>query len=308
MSQEQTRKILEFCSKPENAKIAEFIKKGTYNTSTQEFILSNDQGTKVVFKIEDLDNNSVDFSPLFANEMEEEKLEELTDISENNMQPNNQVESDEVDEILDENIAYKSDVVTLSNLYEAIKSGDINKVDSLLAKFAVNPNTGLVDIDRAIGIATNNTLNEAVECVKNNTDFSSDLSNYDISGNLIVKQNQNTQDVVDTEICDKSFNNILLFVEAAKLKGTIYDEDKKAKAKQIYTTMFNDKLKVLGLKDTEVKDLEKSDDVPKKEVTKELALRPTMDLKKAGFADIFILTMIVIVYAVIIANLIIKLK
>lgn len=309
MPEEQKRKLLEFCSKPENANIVEFIKKGVYNTSTEEFILTGDNDNKVVFKIDDLNDNNVDFSPLF--QINETKNEELNENFNNNIeltQPNDNIDND-IEEILDENISSNVTIPTLYDLNNAVEEKDIKKVDSMLATFAINPNTGLVDIDKAIKTITAGTLNEAVRCVQNNTSFSTDLSHYDLKGSSIRSQDELVEPINTSDICNKSFNNILVYVKAAKLKGIIYDENMQNKAKVTYTTLFNDRLNVLGLNSNNT--VEKDNVVEfnnKPAKTKELALRPDTDLRKAGFADIFILTIIVIVYAVIIVNLILKLK
>lgn len=318
MQEEQKNKLLEFCKKPENAKIVEFIKKGIYNPSTDEFILTNENGNKVIFKIDELSNNTVDFSPLFqSNEIKKEETNtnsnvinfydykkdtHVDQLKDNNM-------DDEIEEILDENISANVSVPTLYDLNNAIDEKNIKKVDSMLATFSINPNTGLVDIDKAIKTITTGTLNEAVKCVQDNTNFSTDLSHYDLKGNSIKKQDELAEPVSTSDICNKSFNNILVYAKAAKLKGIVYDEDKQTKAKMTYSTLFNDRLNVLGLntQNTEEKDnVIELNNQPAK--SKEFTLKPNTDLRKAGFADIFILTIIVIVYAVIIINLILKLK
>lgn len=318
MSEEQKRKLLEFCSKPENAKIVEFIKKGTYNTSTGEFILTSDNGSKLVFKIDDLSNNTVDFSSLFkTGEIKEEELNmasnviNLDDYKKNSMTEelkDNDID-DEIEEILDENLSSNTSIPTLYDLNNAVEEKNIEKVDSMLATFSVNPNTGLVDIDKAIKTITASTLNEAVKCVQDNTNFSPDLSHYDLEGNSIKKQDELAEPVNIPNICDKSFNNILVYVKAAKLKGIIYDEEKQARAKVTYTTLFNDRLNVLGLSTHNTEENDNAVEFNNEPtMTKKLAIKPNTDLRKAGFADIFILTIIVIIYAIIIINLILKLK
>lgn len=316
--EEKLKRILqEFCSKPENAKIVEFIKKGTYNTSTEEFTLTGDNGNKLIFKIDDLSNNTVDFSPLFqTNEIKKEELNTASnvvnfdDYKKNKMtEEENENFDNDIEEILDENFSTNTSIPTLYDLNNAIDEKNIEKVDSMLGTFSINENTGLVDIDKAIKTITAGTLNESVKCVQDNTNFSTDLSHYDLKGNSIRKQDELVEPVNTPDICDKSFNNILVYVKAAKLKGIIYDEEKQASAKKTYTTLFNDRLNVLGL--TTHKAEEKDNVVEfnnESAKTRELALRPNTDLRKAGFADIFILTIIVIVYAVIIINLILKLK
>lgn len=318
MPEEQKNKLLEFCKKPENAKIVEFIKKGIYNLSTNEFILTGEDGNKVTFKIDELSNNTVDFSPLFqTNEIKKEEVNTNSNVVNfADYKKDNQVEQlednnmdDEIEEILDENISTNVSTLTLYDLNTAVDEKNIKKIDSMLATFSINPNTGLVDIDEAIKKVTVGTLNEGVKCVKDNTSFSTDLSHYDLKGNSIKKQDELVEPVNTSDICNKSFNNILVYVRAAKLKGIVYDEDKQTKAKVTYTTLFNDRLNVLGLNNHNAEEkvnVIESNNQPAK--TKELALKPNTDLRKAGFADIFILTIIVIVYAVIIVNLILKLK
>lgn len=321
MQEEQKRKLLEFCSNPANAKIAEFIKKGTFNTSTGELILTGETGEKVVCKIDDLNSGIIDFSTLFKTEeikQETPVVEEPEVIEEISEEPVVENQNAEIEEILDENVEATITNPTLYDFNNAVQEKNIEKVDSMLATFAVNVNTGLVDVDRAVKVATSTTFNEAIKCVQNNTNFSTDLSHYDITGKSIVKQDELASPVNAQDICDKSFENILVHVRAAKLKGVIYDEEKQAKAKVSYTTLFNDRLNVMGL-NKNIEEPKKEEVVEEKEENtvqfamqpskkKELALRPTTDIRKAGFADVFILTAIVIVYTVIIVNLIMKLS
>ncbi len=72
-------------------------------------------------------------------------------------------------------------------------------------------------------------------------------------------------------------------------------------AKSRYKTMVEDALALRGKNKNEDKKIEstKNDDIKK---------APTLKPKNNGFADILILTVIVLVYAAIIINLIIKLK
>lgn len=310
MPEEQLKKFMEFCSKPENAEIAEYIKKkGVYNKATGEFILTGETGNKVIFKIDDLVNNTVDFSSVFSHK--EQKPEMIEESAPSEVPSSVPVEEDDIEEILDENISTKAVTPTLYDFNNAINEKNIEKVDNMLSTFAINPNTGLVDINIAISTVTNNTLNEAVNCVSSNTSFSTDLTHYSLDGKAMKKQDELAEPVNISDVCDRSFNNILLFAKAAVLKGISYSEENQARAKITYTTRFNDRLNVLGLNkpSPEVKNNDNNVVQPESpEVSKELALRPTKDLKKAGFADVFILSMIVIVYAIIIVNLVMKLR
>ena len=99
--------------------------------------------------------------------------------------------------------------------------------------------------------------------------------------------------------------NILVYVEAARLKNIVYNEAQIEAAKKKYATGIQDKINVLGLNK---KDEIKPDMVKEQPKEMTLDLQPDKNIKKAGFADILILTIIVLIYAAIIINLITKLK
>ena len=72
-------------------------------------------------------------------------------------------------------------------LNEAIKNKDEKAIDKALETFAINEKTGVIDINKAISIVTNNAINEAIDCIINNKDFDTDMSKYDIAGRKVVK-------------------------------------------------------------------------------------------------------------------------
>ena len=88
-------------------------------------------------------------------------------------------------------------------------------LDNLLKKFAVNPNTGLIDINSAISIVTKNTMNEVEKAIKNNYEFSVDPSQYDPQGNFIGTPT--TGLLGEDEQIAKSFNNIKIYLDASKM-------------------------------------------------------------------------------------------
>lgn len=224
-----------------------------------------------------------------------------------NQTQNVEEEMIEEEEVIEEIQEEKTTNPTLNDINEIIKTKNIEKLDSILSTFAIDPKTGLVDIGRAIGIVTNNTIDEAVDAIKNKTEFSSDLSNYDVKG-IKIKAQQPTNNLNSGEILNKSFNNILLYVEVAKLKDIVYSDRQILSAKQTYITQVQFRLNKLGLnQETQPRKEEVIEKEPDNKANS-LQLKPDRDLKKAGFADIFILTVIVLVYAVIIINLIMKLK
>lgn len=255
------------------------------DTSSNKVILKNKQAVTM----DDIENNLVDYSIVedYLNKQNEPKKEVL-----------------EEEEVLEEPTS--REVNTLKDLVGVINDKDTKSLEEVLNSFAINPTTGLADVGRAIGIVTNNTINEAINCIKNEKTFSSNLEDYDVQGRRIKENDSNEKDSFDN-IIDKSFNNILVYVDAAKLKGIEYNDKQKMQAKQTYVTTVKFKMNKLGLFE------EKEESTNKEEVLEDkkemsLELKPNKDIKKAGFADIFILTVIVLVYAGIIINLILKLR
>ena len=75
---------------------------------------------------------------------------------------------------------------TIAELNEAIKNKDEKAIDKALETFAINEKTGVIDLNKAISIVTNNAVNEAVKCIMNETDFDKDMSKYDITGRKVA--------------------------------------------------------------------------------------------------------------------------
>ena len=75
---------------------------------------------------------------------------------------------------------------TIAELNEAIKNKDEKAIDKALETFAINEKTGVIDLNKAISIVTNNAVNEAVKCIMNGTDFDKDMSKYDITGRKVA--------------------------------------------------------------------------------------------------------------------------
>ena len=115
------------------------------------------------------------------------------------------------------------------------------------------------------------------------------------------------------QIIEQSFNLVLIPTEAAKMKGSNITPEMVENAKKKYAEMLYGKLALKGYdKNGNPKKLEpekKQDElVEKKSYAPTLKPEPMLPMKKAGFADALILTIIVLVYAAIIINLILKLK
>ena len=195
-------------------------------------------------------------------------------------------------------------ISTLKNMQDAIAAKDEAAVNKALETFAIDEKTGSININKAIKIVTDNSTNNVVECVRNNTEIPADLSSYDITGKPIVALNKSETPVNVDKLIDDSFNSILVYVEAAKLKNIVYNDSQILAAKNKYATGVHDKLNVQGLSKTE----ETNTDEGTSTESTVSDIKPDTDIKKAGFADVLILTIIVLIYAAIIVNLISKLK
>lgn len=193
---------------------------------------------------------------------------------------------------------------TLKDLKDAIDSKNINQLDSILMDNFRDSNTGLLNINNAVEKIINNCVNEAANCIRDNIVFKSDLSNYNIDG-TIKEKNKVDGDVDKAEILKSSFKPVLVIIDAARLKGnvTYYNDDKKRELASQFQIRVEDKLRTITppvQKDEKVKSEPQSD-------VKSFVLTP-LTRKAAGFADIFILTIIILVYAAIIINLILKIR
>jgi len=196
---------------------------------------------------------------------------------------------------------------TLQDVSNAVNNKDEAAINSALEKFSIDEKTGAININKAIKKITNNSTNNVVEAIKNNKLLPQNLSNYDIQGNLLVPMIDSNEKVSIDSLVDESFKNILVYVEVARLKNIVYNENQIASAKNKYATGIKDKINVLGLNKVESSN-ELASEITPNNVALKKELKPDNDIKKAGFADILILTIIVITYAAIIINLITKLK
>lgn len=169
-------------------------------------------------------------------------------------------------------------------------------LDNVLKEFAVNSATGLIDVNLAINKVTSNTIREVETSIKNKTDFSQDYNSYDIEGNYIGEKVESNS-TPDEKIM-KSLQNIYLFFEVANM----YPEQVNYTPEQVenYKNAYINKIKTdLGMnKPVEAPNIPSNVE----------QINNQKNMKNAGFADVLVLTVIVLIYAVIIVNLIIKLK
>lgn len=260
------------------------------NEYIQKYIKGMDSNTQeIVLAYNDLTKNiTID---------ELEKMNSETDVI---SFLNNNVSSKE--EILEEPVINMAEPRVISNELDKETLNDIkilteikskSGLDNLLKDFAVNESTGLIDINKAIDIVEENTINEVIKCIKDHTEFDLNLENYDKTGKYTGSTTMSNTS--DDEKIMSSFNNLKVYLDAANMyvdQAHFTDEDINKKLKE-----YIDKVKSI---------LNPVKEVPKKVVQNSIPNNVTT--QSAGFADIFVLCVIVVVYAIIIVNLILKLS
>lgn len=161
-------RLKEYCMKHQELMQSGVIK--GINSNTNEIVLEKN-GVQKNVSMDILENNKFDF----------DKFEIIPDM----------IEEDEEVETIEEMIEEPQETInvpkTMAELNEAIENKDEKAVDKALETFAINEKTGVIDINKAISIVTNNAINEAIDCIINNKDFDTDMSKYDIAGRKVVK-------------------------------------------------------------------------------------------------------------------------
>ena len=161
-------RLKEYCMKHQELMQSGVIK--GINSNTNEIVLEKN-GVQKNVSMDILENNKFDF----------DKFEIIPDM----------IEEDEEVETIEEMIEEPQETInvpkTMADLNESIKNKDEKAIDKALETFAINEKTGVIDINKAISIVTNNAINEAIDCIINNKDFDTDMSKYDIAGRKVVK-------------------------------------------------------------------------------------------------------------------------
>lgn len=160
-------RLKEYCMKHQELMQSGVIK--GINSNTNEIVLEKN-GVQKNVSMDILENNKFDF----------DKFEIIPDV----------IEEDEV-ETIEEMIEEPQETINvpknMSEFKKAIENKDEKAVDKALETFAINEKTGVIDINKAISIVTNNAINEAIDCIINNKDFDTDMSKYDTAGRKVVK-------------------------------------------------------------------------------------------------------------------------
>lgn len=161
-------RLKEYCMKHQELMQSGVIK--GINSNTNEIVLEKN-GVQKNVSMDILENNKFDF----------DKFEIIPDM----------IEEDEDVETIEEMVEEPQETInvpkTMDEFKKAIENKDEKAVDKALETFAINEKTGVIDINKAISIVTNNAINEAIDCIINNKDFDTDMSKYDIAGRKVVK-------------------------------------------------------------------------------------------------------------------------
>lgn len=161
-------RLKEYCMKHQELMQSGIIK--GINSNTNEIVLEKN-GVQKNVSMDILENNKFDF----------DKFEIIPDM----------IEEDEEVETIEEMIEEPQETINvpknMAEFEKAIENKDEKAVDKALETFAINEKTGVIDINKAISIVTNNAINEAIDCIINNKDFDTDMSKYDIAGRKVVK-------------------------------------------------------------------------------------------------------------------------
>ena len=160
-------RLKEYCMKHQELMQSGVIK--GINSNTNEIVLEKN-GLQKNVSMDILENNKFDF----------DKFEIIPDM----------IEEDEV-ETIEEMIEEPQETINvpknMAEFKKAIENKDEKAVDKALETFAIKEKTGVIDINKAISIVTNNAINEAIDCIINNKDFDTDMSKYDTAGRKVVK-------------------------------------------------------------------------------------------------------------------------
>lgn len=299
------------------SKLKSFIKSNPeYNkyitgvgTDTNEIYIKNEKGKLATVSIEDLENGRLDLIEFNKEDavynyktLENGQKQRLVEapLSLRKEEKEEEIEVMDDFEPVKEITQNERKNYTLKDLYDAVVSKDIEEIDNILITEYRNPLNGTIDVEKAIDTITNNSVRRAADCIKERNEFSDKLENFDISGNLITLQ-ENKTDLTKDEIEKKAFVPVKVILAASQIKGVSkYDINE---VENQFKVKIEDRLRTISPVITEQKE-----EVIEKAKVPKLEYKPIKQIANAGFADIFILTIIILVYAAIIINLIVKMK
>ncbi len=270
-----------------NPKIKDYIT----NIESNNISIKNELGKITTVTIDDLESGKFNIDEFISEKIETLNSEEDEEIETIDFEPVASIKKEEKKE-------------TLLDLYNAISTNDINKIDSILMSKFKNPDTGLLMSSKSIiDQVTNNSIIGAADCIKNNTKIPTEPSDFSIDGKIVSEINKSDEIVNKDKALKNYFVPVHIMLLAIQKKGDKTYDGKLDELKNQFSIKVDDRLRTITppIKDEENQSIEQLSD------EKSLKYVPPISAT-AGFADIFILTIIILVYAAIIVNLILKMK
>lgn len=267
------------------------------SSETGKIVLQKDDKTAHV-SIEDLETGKFNFDTFGLNPVVEEKVEIMEE-------PVEQLAVEQQPVVQEDNSI--NNKMTLNDIKTLVELNNKETLDKIIVSFAKNED-GTPNISGAIVEVLNNSMNAAVTSIMENRPFSTELYKYDVTGKLIVPEDVSTQKVSKEEVIKNSFDNVLIYTDVANMYGTAYTDSQKEIARSSYVANVDKLLAQKGYTEPVVQEQPVPEPINVPEQTKQMVYAPVADNKKAGFADVFILAIIVLVYTAIIVNLVMKLK
>lgn len=194
--------------------------------------------------------------------------------------------------------------ITLNDVKTLVELNNKETLDKIFKQATGEEN---IDISKILNKSSNNLINSVSQSMNENRNISTELYKYDALGNLEEKEEVQSLPIERVQNINNGYEVLSTYVDVAKIYGIEYTPEEVQMLKDGYEKAVNERLII---KEEEVKEepIVPDNIQPVKEEPKQMALTPNKDLEKAGFADIFILAIIVLVYAAIIINLIMKLS
>lgn len=281
------------------------------SAESNDIFIKNKQGKLCKVTIEDLENGRLNLDEFDKEEAiyDYKKLEngQTQRIIVAPKSLKNIEKEDDLEVIEDDFEPVLSSEKTMKDLNDAIISKNIEKIDEILITEYKNPNTGLIDISSAIKTVNENCIKQAAECIKDNKNLSSDLSDYDLKGILKSEPDKSEQIIDSNSIKLTAFAPVNLMLKTAELKHINIPSIEEFQKR--FDTSIDDTYRLMtAVKTSPNQEVIQKDDEPVIEQSESQKLTYAPKRNATGFADIFILTAIILVYAAIIINLILKMR
>lgn len=289
-------RIEKYCLDPKHISLAPHVR--GFNPKTNEVEFEYDD-RKIYVNIDDLEKGYFDESTLTVKKPTEAVSNQnvfMNSPESNNMENENSKIVNEPEENIKPTVEEPTNNITLNDIKTLVELKNTETLDNILKQIAVK-NDGTVDMNSIIGIVSNNLIKETTNAINENRLMPTELYKYDKAANLIVKDSPSNVVLYPNVNQNNGFNILKVYIEVAKLYNINYTEEQIKMAKQNFDNSVQKGITPSTLPQTPEQKKEEPANVPNPE-----------NMEKAGFADVFILAVIVLVYAAIIVNLIMKLR